>query len=225
MPPPAGGASFLCGRHLHVGLLLRGGLVEVRVVLGSAVGAVGRLGVRVRRVVVAVSVVGAAPGARVLAEEGRGHERLGREGEVVAVAVAGGKHEGVPDGRGVGSALGARHRDARIRIADPDSRRQARRIAHEPGVLGLVGRPRLAGRRAAVARGGAGAGGHVHLEDLRDLVGLAVRHHALALRVGEPLALAVGEDHPFDARDLVADAAARERRVRVRHLERRDAAG
>ena len=62
MPPPAGGASSSCaGGTCTSGNRLRGGLVEVRVVVGPAVGAVGRLGMGVRRVVVAVAVVGAAP--------------------------------------------------------------------------------------------------------------------------------------------------------------------
>ncbi len=79
----------------------------------------------------------------------------------------------------------AAHLDARVRIADPDGRGQVRLEADEPGVGEAVGGTGLAARRAAVVGGRPGAGLHVHLQDLGDLIGLAVGQHAVALDVAQ----------------------------------------
>src|SRR5215218_184038 len=190
--------DVLLGRRLRLGSVERRLLIEARVVL---------LVLR-RRAAVAGAVVLAGPrgaGGGVLPEERRELGRLLGLREVVAVVPMGGEHEGVPDGRGVGPALGARHR--------------------EPGVLRLVGGPGLSGRRTPVVGGGPRPRLDVHLEDSRDLGRLSVRQHALARAAREVLALAIREHDPLDARRAVADAPARERGVRTGHLERRDAAG
>src|SRR5215217_4106268 len=217
----SGGGSGLLGLHLFrwrlVWLVQRRVLVEARVVL--LVG-LGRGTTRARSVVLARA---RRAGAGVLAEVGRQLSRVRGRREVVAESAMGGRHERVPDGRGVGASLGARHRDARLRITHPDRRGQLRGVADEPGVLRLVGRARLAGGRAAVVRRGAGAAEDVLVQHLRDLVGLAVGEHPLALRVRQVLTLAIGEHDLLDPGCTVPDPAARQRGVRARHLQRRHA--
>ena len=90
--------------------------------------------------------------------------------------------------------------------------------------------PVLPAARAARRRGGAGAALDVGLEDLRRLVGDAVLEAPLGLGaqlLRELLALehrAVRGAHRGDGDRLVPDAAGRDRRVGVGHLERGDAA-
>ena len=74
----------------------------------------------------------------------------------------------------VGAVVEPEHLRAVVGIADPHGGRQPRREAHEPRVGELVGGARLAGRRAVDLRRGAGAAGHVLLEDLGRLGGHAV---------------------------------------------------
>src|SRR5438270_768585 len=47
------------------------------------------------------------------------------------------------------------HWDLALRLADPDTGGELRRVSAEPGVLEVLGGPRLAGRRAADVGGGA----------------------------------------------------------------------
>jgi len=137
---------------------------------------------------------------------------LGRLGELRAVAALGDLHVVVPELRREGragdlDAVDVGHRDRAVGVADPDDRRQPRRVAGEPGVLEVVGRPGLAGGRAAHLRRLPGSVLHVLLEDLRDLVGLAVlEQRVLARRVQADRRPAIAEVDATDGRDLDAVA-------------------
>ena len=111
-------------------------------------------------------------------------------------------------------------------IADPDGGRQARREADEPGVGVQVGRAGLAAGRAADVRVRAGAALDVLLEDLGGLVGHAVREDLRAVRAPAARQLGLAGALELDLGDRgrpVAVAAGGDRRVRGRHLQRRDA--
>src|SRR5918992_880553 len=160
---------------LGLGLLLLG-----RLLLGDD--RIGRGDVAVVRVLLLADTR-----ARVLAEERRGGERLGRRGERRAAArrLA---HVLAPDlGREPAAVdrtavVEVAHLGAVVGVADPDGGRHPRREADEPGVGVGVGRPGLAaGRRAADARPAAGAAGDVLLQDLGRLVGDAVAERLRAL--------------------------------------------
>src|SRR5829696_2759479 len=241
-------AAALGGRLLGRRLVLLGGeaLVAALVVAaglrlgaGGVVGrglGRGRTDGRRRRdgVVGAVGRVAlAAAAGRVAAEERlRDERRLGRR-EVAAELALGHAHVRVPDlrrerGAGhVGAVVEPEHLRAVIGIADPYRGRQPRREAHEPRVGELVRGARLARHGAVDVRRGAGAAGHVLLEDLGRLGGDAVLEGPgpLDLPARGQLLAAVGEGHARDRRRPVAIAAGGDRRVGVGHLERRDAVG
>ena len=69
----------------------------------------------------------------------------------------------LPDAGGVGAAgdadrgAGRLHRDGSLVEPHPHGRRQIRRVAHEPGVVVVLGRARLARRRTTEGGGPAGA--------------------------------------------------------------------
>ena len=141
-----GGAG---GARLRLGLRRRpdaGGASGTDSV-GAAVVRLG-LGRGGRRVVVVVVVV-VAERARVLAALEVGPLRpVLRLGEVDRVELADrGAHEAAPDLRREGAArdrdaVHVRHRDLPARVADPDGRRELRRVAAEPRVGVVLGRAR-----------------------------------------------------------------------------------
>ena len=170
-----------------------------------------RRAVAVRR---ARDCVGAAP-ARGRLERGR------RLREVTAVAAVGLLHVGAPD-RSSGRAAVARE-VTRERMADPDGRREPRRVADEPGVGLALGGSGLAGGRAAeVGVSGTRALGDDALQDVGDLVRDAVRDRAGRCARVRDVRLAVREDDPPDRGRGMVDAAVGERRVGVGLLERCD---
>ena len=150
-------------------------------------------------------------------------------------------HEALPDQRRIGAAgdraavVVGQHRHESIRIAHPDGHSKLRRVADEPRVAVVLGRPRLAGRRP-VRQGCTHAGslGEDALEDrvLRRDGFLAQRAlpdelvaadtPVAAVEAGRSLA-AHGEDRPrVVAGEGAVDpkAAVSERGERARHLER-----
>ena len=81
-------------------------------------------------------------------------------------------------------AVHVEHRDLALRIAHPDDGRELPRVAVEPGVGVILGRPRLARvRMDAVARAGAGPVQRVLLQHVVDLPRDALRERALRLRL------------------------------------------
>src|SRR3954470_22388745 len=170
-------------------------------------------------------VEAAAAAARVLAEERPRHERMLGLREAAAEPAAGDLHVLAPQLGRDRAAGDARHRLARLRVPEPDGGRQVRREADEPCVGEVVGRAGLAAGGTADLRrvGEAGARLDVLLEDLRPLVRHAVGERTVLARAAEVVDVAVGERDLADRDRPVAPAAGGDRRVRVRHLERRDA--
>src|SRR5215208_5606319 len=144
-----GGWGLLPGL-LDIGRVLGRLLVVARVELLTGAGSAAAGVVGGPAVVLAVGRRDRFPGGRVLPEEGVEHGGLLGHREVIAVLAVRLDHERVPDRGGVGAALRTGHRDAGVRIAHPDRGREVWRVAHEPGVLGLVRGAGLPGRGTPV---------------------------------------------------------------------------
>ncbi len=114
-----------------------------------------------------------------------------------------------------------------LRIAHPDRGLERGRVAAEPCVGVVVGRPRLAGVGASRdVRADARPVEHVLLEHVRDRRRDPVRDDPRPLRLSPAAAdLAAGEDDPPDRDRLGVHAAGRQRRVDGGHVERGHRAG
>src|SRR3954452_16353106 len=216
-PPPGIAPSLGLGARsdrLRLGRRLRRALVLVRVELRPAGGVL--LVLRLRLLLVALRLGGrvvlaaaqaelVAAVAGVLPEERPRLERLLRLRERPAEVADDRLHVGAPDVRreraavDVAAEVQAVHLGAVVGVADPHGGGQAGREADEPGVGVVVGRPGLAAGRAADVRVRAGAALDVGLEDLRRLVGHAVREHLGAVRA--PAVRQLGVPRPLE-RDL-----------------------
>ena len=119
-------------------------------------------------------------------------------------------------------ALDVLERDLAAGVADPDARRELRHVAAEPGVLEALGGPGLAGCRALQRGGGAGAVHDHVLQRVGDEVGGRLRDRPCTVSVEAAEDLPLGTAHDRQGLGRMVYAAARERRVRVCHLERVD---
>src|SRR4051812_45981198 len=197
-------------------------------VAGGALLLAGVLLLLVRPAAALGLVLGLGLDLLVLALERLALERLLGLGEVAA-ALLGDLHVLLPDRGRVRAARDADrrrrrvHRHALAGEADPDRRRQVRREADEPRVGVVVRRAGLPAGGAADLRSDAGAALHVLLKDLRRLVRDAVAERPGPRGLAPVAHAAVGERDAGDRLGAVAPAAGGDGRVRVGHLERRDA--
>ena len=135
----------------------------------------------------------------------------------------------VPPTTGAAVELGA-HRHELVRVADPDRGHELRRVADEPRVAVVLGRPGLAGDRL-----GPDSAAAVPVPDVTTPSSICVSSSSSADEstrfgtgafvvddVARLTSLIVGDRARLVAEDAAVDAVAavRERRVRARHLER-----
>ena len=119
-------------------------------------------------------------------------------------------------------ALHVGQRDLALRVPHPHAGHELRHVPAEPGVPVLLRGSGLAGGGAVDVRGGAGPARDHTLKSVGHEVGVVLPQNQLAPAADPQVGLAVREVDPLERRGTVPPPASRERRVRVRHLERRD---